>query len=346
MRLSEPMRLPGQPGEVINRGEPVEFTWNGRPVPRLRGGHHHLRAGRRRGAGVLPEPEIPPPARPAHRLLPRPRLHGPGGGRAERPRRPPAGDRRPGRHLAEHLALAAAGREGGEPARRALPHRRLLLQDLHAPALLVACLRERAPEVRQRRDGVTRHRAHPPGEAPRPPRRPHRRRRPGGDGRGRQRRPGGRVRPAGRRGTRPRRASALGRRGRPGGAGRTGRPARRRARRGGADRRGGARALRRKLARDPRAAPRRRGSRAPHPGPRQDARGRAGTDRAALRVRGQRPARGHALHRRAQADQPVRGQAGTAGGGADRQPRRRRGHRRPQAGRRRGGPGGGRAARR
>ena len=26
------MRLPRQPGEVINRGEPVEFTWNGRPV--------------------------------------------------------------------------------------------------------------------------------------------------------------------------------------------------------------------------------------------------------------------------------------------------------------------------
>src|ERR1700745_577506 len=26
------MRLPPQPGEVINRGEPVEFTWNGRPV--------------------------------------------------------------------------------------------------------------------------------------------------------------------------------------------------------------------------------------------------------------------------------------------------------------------------
>ena len=33
--MSEPtsaMRLPPQPGEVINRGEPVEFTWNGRPV--------------------------------------------------------------------------------------------------------------------------------------------------------------------------------------------------------------------------------------------------------------------------------------------------------------------------
>src|SRR6267378_1445393 len=26
------MRLPRQPGEVIDRGEPVEFTWNGRPV--------------------------------------------------------------------------------------------------------------------------------------------------------------------------------------------------------------------------------------------------------------------------------------------------------------------------
>src|SRR5215471_17646610 len=33
--MSEPtseMRLPPQPGEVINRGEPLEFTWNGRPV--------------------------------------------------------------------------------------------------------------------------------------------------------------------------------------------------------------------------------------------------------------------------------------------------------------------------
>src|SRR5690348_14587745 len=33
--MSEPtsaLRLPPQPGEVINRGEPVEFTWNGHPV--------------------------------------------------------------------------------------------------------------------------------------------------------------------------------------------------------------------------------------------------------------------------------------------------------------------------
>ena len=33
--MSEPggaMRLPPQPGEVISRGEPLEFTWNGRPV--------------------------------------------------------------------------------------------------------------------------------------------------------------------------------------------------------------------------------------------------------------------------------------------------------------------------
>ena len=32
--MSEPigaMRLPVQPGEVINRGDPLEFTWNGRP---------------------------------------------------------------------------------------------------------------------------------------------------------------------------------------------------------------------------------------------------------------------------------------------------------------------------
>src|SRR6266516_6715666 len=30
--MSESMRLPPQPGEVINRAEPLEFTWNGRPV--------------------------------------------------------------------------------------------------------------------------------------------------------------------------------------------------------------------------------------------------------------------------------------------------------------------------
>src|SRR5262245_35395071 len=33
--MSEPMtamRLPRQPGEVINRGEPLELTWDGRPV--------------------------------------------------------------------------------------------------------------------------------------------------------------------------------------------------------------------------------------------------------------------------------------------------------------------------
>ena len=61
-----------------------------------------------------------------------------------------------------------------------------------------------------------------------------------------------------------------------------------------------------------------------------------GPDRAAVRLRRQRPARGHAVHRGAPADQPLRGPAGRARGGADRQPVRGRRGRRPGPGRGRG----------
>ncbi len=257
--------------------------------PRLRRGHDRFRAGRRGRKGVLAEPEVSPPAGRAHRLLPRPRLHGPGGRRAERPRRPPAGVRRHGGDFAEHLAFAAIRCQGSEPVRRPVPHRGLLLQDVHAAALPMAGLRERAQEVRERRARVAGHRTDPSRQAVRESRRARRGRRSGRDGRGRGRGPGWRLSPARRRGASPRRASALGHRRGPGRSRRAGRSGLRRARHRGADRRGGARPVRRQLGRGP-GTPRdggRRGSRAPYQGARQGTRRRAGPDRAAVRVRRQ-----------------------------------------------------------
>jgi hypothetical protein len=78
--------------------------------------HDRLRAGGRGRAGVLPEPEVPPSPRGADRELSRRRLPGPGRRRAERPRRAPTGHRRHDGDRAERLAVAAAGRQGREPA--------------------------------------------------------------------------------------------------------------------------------------------------------------------------------------------------------------------------------------
>ena len=161
VRMSErgqAMRLPPQPGEVIDRGRAAGVhAGTGARFHGLRGGHDRLRAGRRRRAGVLAELEVPPPARPAHRHLPRPRLHGPGRRRAERPRRPPAGRPAAWRCTAQNAwpSLRFDAKAVNRLAGRFLD-RRLLLQDLHASRASVACLRERAAAVRQRRDACRR----------------------------------------------------------------------------------------------------------------------------------------------------------------------------------------------
>src|SRR5260370_29219 len=69
---------------------------------------------------------------------------GAGGGGGGGPRRPPAGVGRHGGEFPEHLAIAAIRRQGSEPARWPVPPCGLLLQDVHAAALPVAGLRERA----------------------------------------------------------------------------------------------------------------------------------------------------------------------------------------------------------
>jgi hypothetical protein len=105
------MRLPPQPGEVIDRARELSFTWNGREFAAYQGDtivSALAAAGERvfsrsmkyhrprglltasfhdpgcmvqvgRGTGLLPVDEIPPPARVAHGILPRPGLHGAGG---------------------------------------------------------------------------------------------------------------------------------------------------------------------------------------------------------------------------------------------------------------------------
>ena len=83
------------------------------------------------------------------------------------------------------------------------------------------------------------------------------------------------------------------------------------------------RSLRRQLGRRTSAGAAQR-HRAPGQGAGQGAGGRPRAHRAALRLRGQRPPRGDALHGGATAGQPVRRPARTASGGLHRQRRRRR----------------------
>ncbi len=284
------------------------------------------------GAGAVPQLQVPPAARPAHRELPRPRVLLPGRRRTERARRAPAGRTGHGRAQPEHLAVAEVRRQGGQPAGRPVPRPRLLLQDLHQAAAPVAVLRACPAAVRARGPRVAGHPAGHGRQALRPSRRARRRGRPGRHGGRRGRRGGGCLGHACRGGVPARRTPALGRRRRPG------RP-RRAARSGGvhagdrgAHQRGGGRALRRQLDRGGPARPAGR-RRAAHQGAGQGAGRGAGADRTALRVRGQRPARGHPRDRRPPPGQPACGQAGPPGGRADRQRRRQRGGPRPRAGR-------------
>ena len=301
-------------------------------LQRLRGGHHRLGTGRRGRARVLALHEIPPAPRHPHRRLLGPQPAGAGRRRPQRAGRPPPAGDGHGRAGPERVAVAAPRHQGGQRPGRALPHRRLLLQDVHAPCVAVAHLRAGAGHVRARRQDRPRH---PP---PLPRQALHASRRGGGRGRaGRNRSGPGRGRgrcPGASRGARARRGWPSALQQQRLGPGRAGRATSRtrRLRRGGSDRLHRHRPLRGQLARDRAAQPSDRG-RAPHKGPGQGAGGGAGPDREALRVCGQRPSRGDHLGRGSPLDQPVGGQAGRAGGGVHGQLRRRRGRGRPRPGR-------------
>ena len=108
---------PPQPGEVIDRATTAaRSAGTARRYTALPRRHDRLGAGRGRRAGVLPQLQVPPAARAAHRQLPRPRLHWCRS----------ATSRTSGRRtawssagmevqLAEHVAVAALRRQGGQP---------------------------------------------------------------------------------------------------------------------------------------------------------------------------------------------------------------------------------------
>ena len=138
-------RLAAPRGEVIDRrrtlGVPLERHAVHAPTPGDTIASALAAAGR---AGVLAQLQVPPPARAAHGRLPRPGLQVQVGDEpnvrgAHRLVEPGHGGQ-----LAEHLAVAAVRRQGRQRAGRAVPGRRLLLQDVHQARAAVAASTRRS----------------------------------------------------------------------------------------------------------------------------------------------------------------------------------------------------------
>src|SRR5918992_462230 len=133
-------RLDPQPGEVIDRGRTLGFTWNGRPATAHHGDSiasalaaagervlsRSFKYHRPRGIltasyhdpGCILQVGDEPNVRAAHRLV------------------------------AEHVAVAAVRRQVREPAGGPLPRTRVLLQDVHEAGAVVAHVREGAGALR------------------------------------------------------------------------------------------------------------------------------------------------------------------------------------------------------
>ena len=130
---------------MIDRRRTARVHLERRPLHGLPRRHDRLGARGRGRAGVLAQLQVPPAPRPAHRELPRPGLPWCRSATSRTSAaRTACVDRRHGRQLAEHLAVAALRRQGRQRARRAVPRHRLLLQDLHQARAAVARLREGA----------------------------------------------------------------------------------------------------------------------------------------------------------------------------------------------------------
>ena len=265
---------------------------------RARGRHDRLGAVRRRPADLLPELQVPPPARSDVLLGPLPQLPGGSRRRAGDPRLHRAGPRRCVGRASERQAQPRARRDVGDRhARRPVYASRLLLQDVHPAPPDVARVRVgAAPRGRAWKASEDPGRADLAHGVPAPARRPagrrRRRRRAVGRARGRQAR---RRRGARRRRARARRAVAVG-----------GRP-----RAGAHARQAGPRGRRR----DPLQCARARTLRRPRPGvagldaapdPRPPPHLCHRRDRAAARVLRKRPSGRDAVRRCAPAGEPVR----------------------------------------
>ena len=109
------IRLPPQPGEVIDRSRPVDFTWNGRAMSAFAGRHHRFGAGGKRCSHRVPVDEVSPtPGLFEQRLLGSQRA-GAGRGRSQRPLGPPAGRAGNASGSTERLAVSQPRPEGGHP---------------------------------------------------------------------------------------------------------------------------------------------------------------------------------------------------------------------------------------
>ena len=114
---------------------PLAFTWNGTPLPGHPGDTIASALAAAGRAGVLPQLQVPPAPRAAHRELPRPGLPWCRSATSRTSAaRTACVDPGHERQLAEHLAVAALRRQGRQRAGRAVPRRRLLLQDVHQAA--------------------------------------------------------------------------------------------------------------------------------------------------------------------------------------------------------------------
>ena len=295
-------RLAPQPGERIDRSKTITFTFDGKPVDRVRGRHDRLGAVRRRPAHVLPLLQVPPPPRPDVRRRPVPQLHLLG---RRRPRRAglrragPRGHRRRARQRPPSLEFDVMRAPTSSAARSRRPAS--TTRRSSARAGCGRCTRRSCATRPGWASCATSSRARVADRVPPPPRRRagHRRRRRRPRRRDRRRRRGRRRR-ARRRGPEP--GAALPTASRWSARSRA-TPASR------SSTRLGARLLRRARAR--------LAGRHAAPDPRRAARVRDRHDRAAAGVRRQRPARRDAGGRRAAAGRALRGRARHARGGRD-----------------------------
>ena len=285
----------------------------GRQGPhRVRGRHHRVRADGERSRCVLAQLQVQAAARRALGNVPRPRLHGAGRRRAERSGRASTARRRDGRQSGERVAVAEVRRARRQSVGGPVLVGRLLLQDVHEAAALVAGLSEDPRPFRCRRRHRRRCRARVLRQALHPRRRLRGRWRAGGHGGGSRSRPIRRERAARRRGIRPRRPPPLRRRSRVGGVGRTARRGRCAKVDRGDDERCGHRPVRHELDRR-RAAPARNLRTWPlHPrtavqGARRRVGRCGGTDRAPIRIRRQRSSWRDVVDSSAAARQSARG---------------------------------------
>ena len=121
---------------------PLAFTWNGRPYHGPSGRHDRLGAGRGRASGCSPAASSTTARAACSRPASTTRAAWSRSATSPTSAAPTGWSTGHGGDRAEHLALTALRRQGGEPAGRTVPAAWLLLQDVHEAGVPLARLRE------------------------------------------------------------------------------------------------------------------------------------------------------------------------------------------------------------